>query len=133
MLPLNLLRAAQGHQVLVELKNGETCNGNLLNIDTWMNLNLRKVIRTSKDGDAFWSLPEMYVRGNTIKYLRVPDVIVEVVAEERQAREAGRGRGRGRGGGNAGGRAGGRGGRGSGGGRGGSRGGRGGGRVSSSG
>lgn len=121
MLPLNLLRAAQGHPVLVELKNGETYNGNLFNIDTWMNLNLREVIRTSKDGDAFWSTPELYIRGNTIKYLRVPDVIVDVLAEEKNAREASRGGrgGRGRGGGShRGGRGGNRGGGGHRGGRG---------------
>jgi U6 snRNA-associated Sm-like protein LSm4 len=73
---------------LVELKNGETYNGNLFNIDTWMNLNLREVIQTSRDGESFWSIPEMYIRGNTIKYLRLPDVVVDVVAEEKQARES---------------------------------------------
>lgn len=53
-----------------------------------MNVNLKDVIRTSKDGDQFWSIPEMYVRGNTIKYLRIPDAVLDAVAEERQAREA---------------------------------------------
>lgn len=52
-----------------------------------MNLNLKEVVRTSKDGDQFWTIPEMYVRGNTIKYLRVPDVVLDVVEEEKQARE----------------------------------------------
>ncbi|WZY74276.1 hypothetical protein YC2023_006516 [Brassica napus] len=58
---------------LVELKNGETYNGHLVNCDTWMNIHLREVICTSKDGDRFWRMPECYIRGNTIKYLRVPD------------------------------------------------------------
>lgn len=52
-----------------------------------MNVNLKDVIRTSKDGDQFWSIPEIYIRGNTIKYLRVPDVVLDVVAEEKQARD----------------------------------------------
>ncbi|KAG6415308.1 hypothetical protein SASPL_122714 [Salvia splendens] len=73
MLPLSLLKSAQGHPMLVELKNGETYNGHLVNCDTWMNIHLREVICTSKDGDRFWRMPECYVRGNTIKYLRVPD------------------------------------------------------------
>jgi len=73
---------------LVELKNGDTYNGKLASIDLWMNLNLKEVVRTSKDGDQFWSIPETYVRGNTIKYLRVPDVILDVVAEEKQARDS---------------------------------------------
>ncbi|XP_022926289.1 probable U6 snRNA-associated Sm-like protein LSm4 isoform X2 [Cucurbita pepo subsp. pepo] len=48
MLPLSLLKTAQGHPMLVELKNGETYNGHLVNCDTWMNIHLREVICTSK-------------------------------------------------------------------------------------
>ena len=33
---------------LVELKNGETYNGHLVNCDTWMNIHLRDVICTSR-------------------------------------------------------------------------------------
>jgi len=33
---------------LVELKNGETYNGHLVNCDNWMNVNLRDVICTSR-------------------------------------------------------------------------------------
>ncbi|GAQ92019.1 U6 snRNA-associated Sm-like protein LSm4 [Klebsormidium nitens] len=108
MLPLSLLKTAQGHPMLVELKNGETYNGHLVNCDTWMNIHLREVICTSKDGDRFWRMPECYVRGNTIKYLRVPDEVIDKVQEEtikRQERRpnvGGRGRGRGGGGGRGG-------------------------------
>ncbi|XP_031494294.1 probable U6 snRNA-associated Sm-like protein LSm4 isoform X3 [Nymphaea colorata] len=48
MLPLSLLKTAQGHPMLVELKNGETYNGHLVNCDSWMNIHLREVICTSK-------------------------------------------------------------------------------------
>ena len=34
--------------MLVELKSGETFNGNLLQCDTYMNLTLREVIQTSR-------------------------------------------------------------------------------------
>ena len=44
MLPLSLLRTAQNHPMLVELKNGETYNGHLVSCDNWMNINLREVI-----------------------------------------------------------------------------------------
>ncbi|KAL2652566.1 hypothetical protein R1flu_020694 [Riccia fluitans] len=118
MLPLSLLKTAQGHPMLVELKNGETYNGHLVNCDTWMNIHLREVICTSKDGDRFWRMPECYIRGNTIKYLRVPDEVIDKVQEEavkrpdRRPQIGGRARGgRGRGDESAG-RAGGRGGRG---------------------
>lgn len=128
MLPLGLLTAATGHPMLVELKSGETLNGLLVNCDTWMNLTLREVVQTSADGDKFMRLPEIYVRGSTIKYLRVPDEIVDVVKEQQARDQAnrggrggmhhrgdrgdrggrgmrGRGRGRGRGGGGGGGAA----------------------------
>ncbi|PQQ14553.1 hypothetical protein Pyn_35067 [Prunus yedoensis var. nudiflora] len=102
MLPLSLLKTAQGHPMLVELKNGETYNGHLVNCDTWMNIHLREVICTSKDGDRFWRMPECYIRGNTIKYLRVPDEVIDKVQEETKSRSdrkpPGVGRGRGRGG-----------------------------------
>ncbi|KAI4118942.1 MAG: hypothetical protein LQ345_001079 [Seirophora villosa] len=57
MLPLGLLNAAQGHPMLVELKNGETLNGHL------------------------------------IKYLRVPDEIIDLVKDQQQNQPSSRGRG----------------------------------------
>ena len=43
---------------------------------------MREVICTSKDGDRFWRMPETYIRGNTIKYLRVPDEVIDKVKDE---------------------------------------------------
>ncbi|KAJ3237428.1 RNA processing protein [Chytriomyces hyalinus] len=88
-----------------------------------MNLNLHEVICTAADGEKFWRLPEVYIRGATIKYLRLPDEIIDLVREDREYRErreaaSGNGRGGfrggrgGGGGGQRGGRGGGRGGRG---------------------
>lgn len=82
MLPLTLLRTAQNHPMLVELKNGETYNGHLVSCDNWMNINLREVICTSRDGDRFWRMPEVYLRGVNIKYLRIPDEVIDMVREE---------------------------------------------------
>ncbi|KFH44546.1 U6 snRNA-associated Sm-like protein-like protein [Hapsidospora chrysogenum ATCC 11550] len=122
MLPLGLLNAAQGHPMLVELKNGETLNGHLVNCDTWMNLTLKEVVQTSPEGDKFMRLPEVYVKGNNIKYLRVPDEIIDIVTEQQKGQQSsfrgGRGGGQsrgdhgGRGGGGGGDRGRGRGGRG---------------------
>ncbi|BGP44883.1 hypothetical protein JCM10450v2_000698 [Rhodotorula kratochvilovae] len=136
MLPLALLHAAQNKPMLVELKNGETFNGHLIACDNFMNLTLKEVYQTSAEGDRFWKLPEAYVRGNNIKYIRVAENLVDQVKEqeEEQRRRGGQG-GRGARGGGMGMRGGGGGrdrGRGGGGGRGGgpargARGGRGGG------
>ncbi|UYV80317.1 LSM4 [Cordylochernes scorpioides] len=76
---------------LVELKNGETYNGHLVNCDNWMNINLREVICTSRDGDKFWKMAECYIRGSTIKYLRIPDEVIDMVKEEVMAKSRGRG------------------------------------------
>ncbi|KAH0949992.1 hypothetical protein HN011_009264 [Eciton burchellii] len=97
MLPLTLLKTAQNHPMLVELKNGETYNGHLVSCDNWMNINLREVICTSRDGDKFWKMPECYVRGSTIKYLRIPDEVIDMVKEDIQMKSRGRGEMKGRG------------------------------------
>ena len=66
-----------------------------------MNINLREVICTSKvsflifkniqqtyenpslqDGDRFWRMNECYIRGSTIKYLRIPDEVIDLVKED---------------------------------------------------
>lgn len=101
MLPLSLLRTAQNHPMLVELKNGETYNGHLVTCDNWMNINLREVICTSRDGDRFWRMTECYIRGSNIKYLRIPDEVIDLVREDvksskREAKRAPPQRGRGR-------------------------------------
>ncbi|PPJ49826.1 hypothetical protein CBER1_03313 [Cercospora berteroae] len=119
MLPLGLLTAAQGHPMLVELKTGETLNGHLVSCDTYMNITLKEVVQTSPEGDKFFRLPECYVRGNNIKYLRVPDEVVDLVKDQQANQQSQRG---GRGGGQRGGQGGGRGDRGRGRGRGGPRG-----------
>ncbi|KAG4303969.1 hypothetical protein PORY_002622 [Pneumocystis oryctolagi] len=91
MLPLSLLTAAQGHPMLVELKNGETYNGHMVSCDTWMNLILREVVQTSADGDRFFQLPECYIRGSNIKYLRIPDEIINIVKLQNEQNRDNRG------------------------------------------
>ncbi len=120
MLPLTLLKAAEDQEILIELKNGDTYSGTLVSCNMFMNITVREVTRTNKDGDKFWNMPECFIRGNSIKYLQIPDQIITTVAEQEiEQRKAFRGgRGGGRGGGGRG-RGDGRGGRGEGRGRGG--------------
>jgi len=96
MIPLTLLSAAQGHPILVELKNGDSYNGTLHKCDTWMNLHLKNCILTSKDGTKFWAMEECYLRGSMIKYLKVQDDLIDKVPAPRTGRG---GRGGSRGGG----------------------------------
>ena len=63
-----------------------------------MNINLRDVVCTSKDGDKFWKLNECYIRGSSIKYLRLPEEAVDrCTEEEKKWQGSGGGRGGGRG------------------------------------
>jgi U6 snRNA-associated Sm-like protein LSm4 len=73
--------------MLVELKNGDTYNGRLEQCDSWMNVKLLEVIWTSRDGDRFWKLPEVYIRGNSIKYMTIPNEVLDMVAEEEESKE----------------------------------------------
>lgn len=48
--------------MLVELKNGENYNGFLVDCDNWMNMVIKDVIRTERDGEAFWKMDEVYIK-----------------------------------------------------------------------
>ena len=77
---------------------------------------MRGVICTSRDGDRFWKLAEVTIRGNNIKYLRIPEEVIDMVPMEEET-SGGKGKGGGYGGGRGGGE-----GRGKGGGKGGGKG-----------
>ena len=98
MLPLSLLKTAQGHPMLIELKNGDTYNGRLAACNMFMNIYLKDVICTSRTGDRFWKIPECYIRGNSIKYMRIPDEVLAMVPEDSSQGKGKIGAGRGRGG-----------------------------------
>lgn len=61
---------------------GETFNGHLVNCDSWMNINLREVIITSADATRFFKASEMYIKGSTIKHLRIPDQVIDLVRKD---------------------------------------------------
>jgi U6 snRNA-associated Sm-like protein LSm4 len=63
----------------VELKNGETLNGLLINCDNFMNITLREVYQTNPDGDRFWKLKECYIRGSTVRHTTLQTVMGWVV------------------------------------------------------
>eukprot|EP00930_Biecheleria_cincta_P027298 TRINITY_DN1917_c0_g2_i1.p1 TRINITY_DN1917_c0_g2~~TRINITY_DN1917_c0_g2_i1.p1 ORF type:complete len:142 (+),score=30.80 TRINITY_DN1917_c0_g2_i1:120-545(+) len=112
VLPMALLRTAQNQPMMVELKNGETYSGVLASCDGFMNLHMRDIVCTSRDGERFWKIPECYVRGNSIKYLRLPDEVIDMVKDEPQSRKEIRQQFKARGRGGRGGKGEGRGGRG---------------------
>ncbi|EIW72883.1 hypothetical protein TREMEDRAFT_24586, partial [Tremella mesenterica DSM 1558] len=87
-LPLTLLNAAQGKPMLVELKNGVTFNGHLVECDNFMNVTLREVYQTSADGERFWKMKEVFIKGNIIKYFRIADAILDSAFEQQEKNRA---------------------------------------------
>lgn len=77
-----MLTSIKNENILVELKNGETVYGRLSNCDSWMNLTLTDVIFNYNNGEKFNKLKEIYVRGNHIKFLRLPDSVMEQAKEQ---------------------------------------------------
>ena len=82
VLPLSLLKSAPNYPILVELKSGEAYSGVLAECDGWMNIRLKDAVLTSKDGDRFWRVPDCYIRGNNIKFIRVPEEVIEAASRE---------------------------------------------------
>jgi U6 snRNA-associated Sm-like protein LSm4 len=51
---------------MVELKNGVTFNGHLVECDNFMNVTLKEVYQTSAEGDKFFKMKEMFIKGNIV-------------------------------------------------------------------
>ncbi|CAG9314577.1 unnamed protein product [Blepharisma stoltei] len=96
MLPMPVLQCAISTPVMVELKSGECYNGYILHADYFMNLKLKDVTHTNADGDHFRKIPECYIRGNNVKYIRVLDEVLEKAVENKVSIKRGQARMRGR-------------------------------------
>lgn len=72
-----MLTSVRGQEILVELKNGETVVGKLNDCDLWMNLTLSDVVFNFNKGEDFNKMEEIYIRGNHIKFLRMPDQVCQ--------------------------------------------------------
>lgn len=86
MLPLTLLNAAQGRTLDIECKSGRNYSGKMKACDLSMSVTLEEASCTSaKDGERE-SFPELYIRGSSIKYIRVPDELLSDIVEERRTK-----------------------------------------------
>uniref|UniRef100_A0AC35TFN2 Small nuclear ribonucleoprotein Sm D1 n=1 Tax=Rhabditophanes sp. KR3021 TaxID=114890 RepID=A0AC35TFN2_9BILA len=80
--------------VVVELKNGNQLQGTVTGVDIAMNIHLRQVKLTLKNGDNL-GMDSMTVRGNNLRYVILPDhlpldsMLVEDKAKASKNRAAG--------------------------------------------
>lgn len=123
-IPIMLLHEALPHTVTVETRSGDTYRGRLIAAEDCMNVQLKDVSLTRRDGRVA-ALSHVFIRGSKIRFVIVPDVLASApmfkpakggAAGGGGAKSDGAGRGGGGGGGGVGG--GGAGGRGAGMGRG---------------
>jgi U6 snRNA-associated Sm-like protein LSm4 len=88
VLPLTVLKLCVRQPILVEDKSGETFNGKLVKCDAWMNIHLQDVILTSSTGDRFFKLKECYIKGSSIKYVRMGDEVMQAAMDSNKRHAA---------------------------------------------
>ncbi|KAI0218773.1 small nuclear ribonucleoprotein Sm D3 [Massospora cicadina] len=94
--PIKLLHEAQGHIITLELTNGTLYRGKLLDAEDNMNVQLREITMTGRDGRVS-QLEQLYIRGSHIRYFVVPDMLKNAPMFKTMLPGALRGRGQGRG------------------------------------
>ncbi|CAG62525.1 uncharacterized protein GVI51_M04565 [Nakaseomyces glabratus] len=73
-IPVKLLSEAQGHVVTIELNNGDTYRGKLVESEDNMNVQLRDVMVTSST-QKLSRMDHVFVRGSHIRFFVVPDML----------------------------------------------------------
>ncbi|CAG8435083.1 15447_t:CDS:2 [Funneliformis caledonium] len=72
--PIKLLHEAQGHVVTLELNNGTVYRGKLSEAEDNMNVQLREITVTARDGRVS-QLDQVYIRGSHVRFFIVPDML----------------------------------------------------------
>lgn len=101
-IPIKLLHEASPHIVTVEMRTGDIYRGTLSAVEDNMNVQLRRVTQTRRDGKVS-NLEHVFIRGSKIRFFILPDILasapmfkrVEALKEGRPMEARGLGRGRG--------------------------------------
>ncbi|KAI8842131.1 hypothetical protein BC829DRAFT_347324, partial [Chytridium lagenaria] len=90
--PIKLLHEAMGHIITLELKSGMIYRGKLLEAEDNMNVQLKEIAVTARDGRVT-HLEQVYVRGSQVRYFIVPDMLKNAPMFKRVGPGATKGRG----------------------------------------
>ena len=71
-IPVKLLHEAQGLTVTIEVKTGQLYRGALETVEDNMNVQLKQVIMTARDGQMT-PMENVMLRGSSIRYFIIPD------------------------------------------------------------
>ncbi|KYK61676.1 LSM domain-containing protein [Drechmeria coniospora] len=81
-IPIKLLHEAQGHIITVELDNGNSYRGKLLDAsdglsctaEDSMNVQLKDITVTSREGRVY-HVDQVYIRGSHVRFFIIPDML----------------------------------------------------------
>lgn len=73
-IPVKLLNEAQGHVVTLELNNGDTYRGKLIDSEDNMNVSLREIILTKKTGQVE-HMDHCFIRGSNVRFFSIPEIL----------------------------------------------------------
>ncbi|KAL7411027.1 hypothetical protein BDY24DRAFT_397455 [Mrakia frigida] len=90
--PVKLLQESLGHVITVELKTGQTYRGKLADAEDSLNIALREVTVTARDGRVS-QLDQVYIRGSMVRFFVVPDMLANAPMFKRVGPNAMKGRG----------------------------------------
>ncbi|CED84523.1 sm-like ribonucleo protein [Phaffia rhodozyma] len=90
--PVKLLQESLGHVITVELKTGQTYRGKLIDAEDSLNIALREVTVTARDGRVS-QLDQVYIRGSMARFFIVPDMLANAPMFKRVGPNAMKGRG----------------------------------------
>ncbi|KAL1410981.1 small nuclear ribonucleoprotein Sm D3 [Vanrija albida] len=90
--PVKLLHESLGHIITVELKTGEMYRGKLMEAEDSLNMALREITVTARDGRVS-QLEQVYIRGSMVRFIIVPDLLANAPMFKRVGPNAMRGRG----------------------------------------
>ncbi|CAO3610110.1 unnamed protein product [Cunninghamella blakesleeana] len=90
--PIKLLHEAQGHIITLELKTGQLYRGKLLEAEDNMNIQMKEITVTTRDGRVS-QLDQVYIRGSSVRFFIVPDMLKNAPMFKRVSPSAMKGRG----------------------------------------
>ncbi|SPO37140.1 related to small nuclear ribonucleoprotein sm d3 [Pseudozyma flocculosa] len=91
-IPVKLIHEAVGHIITVELKGGASYRGTLYDAEDNFNVSMKDITVTAKDGKQS-HLENVYIRGNMIRFVIVPDMLQQAPMFKRVGPNAMKGRG----------------------------------------
>ncbi|GAA5988774.1 hypothetical protein JCM10908_006164 [Rhodotorula pacifica] len=90
--PVKLLHESLGHVISVELKTGQTYRGKLFEAEDSLSVSLTQCTVTHRDGRVT-QLDQVYIRGASIRFYVVPDMLSQAPMFKRAGAAGMKGRG----------------------------------------